>query len=115
VRSLPLLLLAALATGCASGRDYLSVNKSSFEFLVDTAREGHKLRKKNLAMDVDFGPRIHESLVQQRKGRSFAVESFWKDQLTEANNASRALVRELSFDSNEFWRSVRFGHLDGGD
>lgn len=115
-----LLLVAALAacrsaSGERPSRDYTSLNRSSIEFLLESARTAREARRENLAMAVHAGPRIRGNLREAREGRAFARESFWGGMWAETVNTWHGILEELRWDGPAFASAARFGHVDTGD
>lgn len=120
MRLLALLLVLVACFGCKSsrnrgpGRDYLSVNRSSFEFIKDTAREARGFRKKNLKNTLDFKGRRPGNVERGKHSVRFAAEAISVGHWTEFKNMLRALGQERK-PGAERAASIRFGHLDSGD
>jgi hypothetical protein len=110
-----LLLLAALAAGCKSGRDYRSVDRSSLEFLRDTHRQGKAIRKESLRETLAFSERAERNHRIRRESRAFAGEAAFDGQWEAAGSAWQSLREELRFSNKDIARNARFGFLDTGE
>jgi hypothetical protein len=117
MRPLALALAFVALAGCRSGgerpdRDYTSVNGQSVDFLLETFREGNRLRKQNLKQDVAFGKRAPMSKRVRKHSVAFAWQSF----MAEEDFKFIARAREVERKSGkERLYSMRFGFLDSGD
>ena len=108
-----LLVLFALLAGCRSGRNYRSINRTSLEFLKDTAGQSRRLRKKNLRQALAFRDRRAYIRRQRREGRAFAWNALWKDMWKDAGKMVRNVAAE--FHNEDFAKNTRFGFLDSGE
>jgi len=120
VRILVLLLLLAACFGCRSSRrqgakrDYLSVNRSSFEFLKDSARRSKSFHRENLKNSLDFKGRRPGNVQRGKASVKFAVGAVTKGQWSAFKNMLRQLGEERKTGA-ERMAAIRFGHLDSGD
>ncbi|MHC4973494.1 MAG: hypothetical protein ACYTG3_14295 [Planctomycetota bacterium] len=117
MRFLVLFLLLIACVGCKSRpakRDYLSANRSSFEFIKESAREYRSFRRDNLRNTLDFKGRRPGNVERGKHSVKFAAESFTVGHWFEFKNMLR-LVGEERKTGKERMHSIRFGHLDSGD
>lgn len=120
MRVLALLLLLVASFGCRSSRDlgpkhdYLSVNRSSFDFIKETAREARAFRKKNLRNTLDFKGRRPGNVQRGKASVRFAANSFAVGHWSEFKTMLRYLGEERKSGAERL-ASIRFGHLDSGD
>ncbi len=97
-------------------RDYLSINRTSRVFLKDTSRQSRKMARQNLRDGSEFRRGTPGYVRTQRKqGLAFGADSIRKGDRENTRGMWAGLKRELAWDRDAFWRSVRFGHLDTGD
>ncbi|MHC4549626.1 MAG: hypothetical protein ACYTEZ_12710 [Planctomycetota bacterium] len=120
MRAALLFLLLTTCVACRSPRrerpprDYLSVNRSSWSFLKETARDSRRLRKQNLKRTLDFKGRAPFNRRQHKEGFKFAAGAFWTGTVREWKDLRPKLEQELKT-REERARSIRFGHLDRGE
>jgi hypothetical protein len=117
VRFLVLLFLLIACFGCKSGpakRDYLSANRSSFEFIKESAREYKSFRRKNLKNTLDFKGRRPGNVERGKHSVNFAAESFTVGTWSNFKTMLRFVGEERKTGA-ERAASLRFGHLDSGD
>jgi hypothetical protein len=120
VRILVLLLLLAACFGCRSSRsqgakrDYLSVNRSSFEFIKDSARRSKSFHRANLKNTLDFKGRRPGNVQRGKSSVKFAAGAITYGHWTEFKSMLRALGEERKTGA-ERMAAIRFGHLDSGD
>lgn len=119
MRVLVLLLLLVACVGCRSSdrtakRDYLSINRSSFEFIKESAREYKSFRRDNLRNTLDFKGRRAGNVERGKHSAKFAVDSFTVGHWTEFKNMLRLVGEERKTGARRM-AQIRFGHLDSGD
>ncbi len=119
MRILVLLLLLVACVGCRSSRrpakrDYLSINRSSFEFIKESAREYRSFRRANLKNTLDFKGRRPGNVERGKHSAHFAAETIAMGQWSEFKNMLRAVGEERKTGARRM-AQIRFGHLDSGD
>jgi len=109
-----LVLLLLAGAGCSStGRDYLSLNKSSWAFTKGTLRQSNEMRRGNLKR-IDLG-RIHaENKELRRTSRKFTRSAFLGDEKDRAREGWETFKWMLEWDRQAARESIRFGYLDSG-
>jgi len=107
------LLLCACAA-CRSGRDYTSLNKSSFKFTMEGFRESWRGSKRNLRQDLAFKERAPENRRDRRESRAFLWDTLISN---EGENFRNLLtnIKESTKTPSERLASMRFGFLDSGE
>ena len=95
-------------------RDYYSMNRHSWQFLKESARDGYALSKRELRQDLSFRARARVNLDQQEKGRAFLYQTLW---LGETYNLLKMLgdVRHEVRGWDDRAAAMRFGFLDFGE
>jgi hypothetical protein len=116
VRILVLFLLLVACVGCRSAakRDYLSANRSSFEFIKESAREYKSFRRKNLKNTLDFKGRRPGNVERGKHSVRFAAGAISVGHWTEFKGMLRNLGEERKTGA-ERMAAIRFGLLDMGD
>ena len=120
MRILVLLLLLAACFGCRSSRsqgrkrDYLSVNRSSFEFIKDSARRSRSFHRTNLKNTLDFKGRRPGNVQRGKSSVKFAVGAVTFGHWIEFKSMLRHLGEERKTVA-ERMAAIRFGYLDSGD
>ena len=102
--------LLLLAVSCA-GRDYTSLNKSSWEFTKFFFRESNEMRRDNLKR-IDLKAIHAENKHLRKTSRSFTRDAFLGDERYNAKDGWNTLKWMLEWDAAEARKSIRFGHLD---
>ena len=120
MRIFVLSLLVVACVGCRSSRsqrlkrDYLSANRTSLEFMQESARRSKGFHRANLKRALDFKGRRPGNVRRGQESVQFAAQSFSIGHWTEFKNMLRHLGEERKTGA-ERMDSIRFGHLDGGD
>ncbi|MHC4135874.1 MAG: hypothetical protein ACYTDU_08320 [Planctomycetota bacterium] len=120
MRVLVLFLLLVACVGCRSSRsqrpkrDYLSVNRTSYQFIKESARKARSFRRDNLKRTLDFKGRRPGNVQRGKESVQFAARFFTVGQWTEFKNMLRYLGEERKTGAARM-DSIRFGHLDSGD
>ena len=119
MRILVLFLLLVACVGCRSSRsapkrDYLSANRSSFEFIKESAREYKSFRRKNLKNTLDFKGRRPGNVERGKHSVRFAAGAISVGHWTEFKNMLRNLGEERKTGA-ERMAAIRFGLLDIGE
>ena len=119
MRILVLFLLLVACVGCRSSRrapkrDYLSANRSSLNFIRESAREYKSFRRANLRNTLDFKGRRPGNVERGQHSVRFAAGAITVGHWTEFKNMLRNLGEERKTGA-ERMASIRFGHLDMGE
>jgi hypothetical protein len=115
-----LALAAAALAGCRSTaspprHDYLSLNRSSTEFVRETGRKSKTLRRQNLKESLDMAPELAQIRRDRPLSLRFGIEAAFGKPFAEFGSMVGNGTKSIRDDARMAGRSVRFGFLDGGD